>query len=203
MKSTTYITEITTQKTEKHLPEEKNLGFTCSLRVKKDIFRVNLLKYVLPFLTKQTAQFFSCGISRSYFSRSFLLSFLLWYDFKIQVKSRRGGTFLCLALSVNVRQKHFFKLKAKYPSLIFLIWMEQCWIWFGQILTKKHRTFYRFLKFFKFYLCVWLSNLGSDLLIDNIVRVSSADTKMDSQYAAKKVLELTQKWKYPKFRCEF
>ena len=86
MKSTTYITEITTQKTEKHLPEEKNLGFTCSLRVKKDIFRVNLLKYVLPFLTKQTAQFFSCGISRSYFSRSFLLSFLLWYDFKILAK---------------------------------------------------------------------------------------------------------------------
>ena len=33
MKSTTYITEITTQKTEKHLPEEKNLGFTCPLRV--------------------------------------------------------------------------------------------------------------------------------------------------------------------------
>ena len=137
---------------------------------------MNLLKYVLPILTKQTTQFISCSISRSYFSRNFLLSSLLWHDFKIQVKSRRGGTFLCLPLSVNIRQKHFFKLKAKYPSLILLIWMEQFWIWFGKILTKKHRNFYRFLKFFIFYLCVWLPNLGSDLLIDNIVRVSSADT---------------------------
>ena len=34
-----------------------------------------------------------------------LLSFLLWYDFKILVKSRGGGTFWCLALSGNVQQK--------------------------------------------------------------------------------------------------
>ena len=76
----------------------------CSLRVHKEIFRVSLLKSVLPFLTNQATRFISRGIGHFYFSGSFLLSFLLWYDFKILVKSRGGGTFLWLASSVNVRQ---------------------------------------------------------------------------------------------------
>ena len=34
----------------------------------------------------------------------------------ILLKSRGGGTFLCLVLSVNIRQKKFFlKLKTEYP----------------------------------------------------------------------------------------
>ena len=59
---------------------------------------------------------------RSLFSRDFLLSFLLWYHFKILVKSRGGGTtFLCLASSVNIWLKYFFfQLKAKYPVFHFL-----------------------------------------------------------------------------------
>ena len=50
---------------------------------------------------------------------------------------------------------------------------------------------------------VWLSNLGSDLSIDNIVWLGLADTKSGSQNAVKKVLELTEKWKYPNFRGKF
>ena len=60
-----------------------------------------LLKSVLPFLTNQAARLTSRAIGRSYFSGNFLLSFLLWYDFKILVKSRGGGTFLSLAPSVS------------------------------------------------------------------------------------------------------
>ena len=50
---------------------------------------------------------------------------------------------------------------------------------------------------------IWLSNLGSDLSIDNIVQLDSADTKIVSQEAAKKVLELMEKWKYLNFRGKF
>ena len=36
-------------------------------------------------------------------------------------------------------------------------------------------------------------NLGSDLSVNNIVRLGSADTKISSQNAVKEVLELTEK----------
>ena len=36
-------------------------------------------------------------------------------------------------------------------------------------------------------------NLGSDLSVDNIVRLGSVDTKISSQNAVKEVLELTEK----------
>ena len=100
---------------------------------------MSLLKSVLLFLTNQIAQFISYGISRSYFSGNFLPSFLLWYGFKILVKWRGGGTFLCLALSVNVlqcRSIFFFNQKLNILSFIFLIWMEQFWIRFSQKLTE-------------------------------------------------------------------
>ena len=46
---------------------------------------------------------------------------------------------------------------------------------------------------------------GSNLSIDNIVQLGSTDTKIVSQDAVKKVLELTEKWKYPIFtgKCFF
>ena len=62
----------------------------------------------------------SHGISRCYFRGNFLLSFLLWHDLKVLVKSRGGGTFLWLALSVNVWPNYFlFHLRAKYPVFSF------------------------------------------------------------------------------------
>ena len=58
------------------------------------------------------------------------------------------------------------------------------------------------LLFFKVILVlppVQPSNLGSDLSINNTVRLDSADTNIASQDAVGKVLELMEKWKYPNF----
>ena len=52
-----------------------------------------------------------------------------------------------------------------------------------------------FFKVFVILSPVSLSNLGSDLSIDKTVQQGSADTKIGSQNAGKKVLELTEKWK--------
>ena len=114
MKSTT---SITTQKNESIcLRGEIHLLvhlLNHSLRVSLEIFRVSLLKSVLLFLINQGARFISRGIDRSYFSENFLLSFLLWYLFKIQVKSRGGGTFFCLVLSVKTfGRSNFFSIES-------------------------------------------------------------------------------------------
>ena len=64
----------------------------------------------------------------------------------------------------------------------------------------------KFSSFFKVFLIlppVWLLNLGKDLSIDNIVRLGSTDKRIGSQDAVIKVLELTEKWKYPNFRVKF
>ena len=124
MKSITYIIEITTQKNEQYLSEGRNqhaclpacLLASCQLRILLSEFTE---KHFAVF--DQSSYAISHSIGCSYFSRNFLLSFLLlWYEFKILVKSRGGGTFLCLSLSVNVWQKQFFYLKAKYPVFHFL-----------------------------------------------------------------------------------
>ena len=86
-------------------------------------------------------------------------------------------------------------------SFIFLIWLEQICTWFSQKLTKNVKI----LVVFKVILIlppVWLSNLGSDLSVDNIVWLDLADTKIANQDAVNKMLELTEKWKYPNFRVK-
>ena len=60
---------------------------------------------------------------------------------------------------------------------------------------------FKFLLFYPLY-GFWI-NHSSDISIDNIVRLGSADTKINSQNAVKKVLELTEKRKQPKFRGKF
>ena len=60
--------------------------------------------------------------------------------------------------------------------------------------------------FFKVILILppaWVSNLGSDLSINNEVWLDSTDTKIASQDTVNKVLELMEKWKYPNFRGKF
>ena len=60
--------------------------------------------------------------------------------------------------------------------------------------------------FFKVILILrpaWVSNLGSDLSVDNEVWLDLTDTKIASQDAVNKVLELMEKWKYPNFRGKF
>ena len=110
---------------------------------------MSLLKTVLSFLTNQATQYRSCGIGRSYFSQNLLLSFLLWYDFKIQVKSRGGG----LALSVNVLAEviFFFKLKAKCPVFHFLDLFRTILNLIQPKINKKRQNFCCFLKLFLFY----------------------------------------------------
>ena len=124
MKSTTYIYEKSNQKNEKYLSVGRNpVACLCPCRLASCQLRNFLREFTekcLLFLTNQAAGFISCGIGHSNFSWNFILSFLLWYDFKILVKSRRGGTFLSVALSVNVCQKYFFQLKAKYLVFNFL-----------------------------------------------------------------------------------
>ena len=112
MKRTTYIAKITTQRNEKYLSEGRNL-LACSansllVSCQPRNFPREFTEKCFVFLTNQSARFISCGIGRSYFLGNFQLSILLWFDFKIHFKSRRGDTFLCQAFSVNIRQRCFF-----------------------------------------------------------------------------------------------
>ena len=147
MKSITYIAEITTQKNEKYISEEWNLPACSSAHfVSTKKFSVQVYqKSVLPFLTNQVGHFISQGMSHYYFSRNFLLSFLLWYDFKIQ----GGSKFLCLSSSVNNRivcQQFFFNWKLNIvfhvldldKTILNLIKPK---------ITKKHQNFHHFFKF--------------------------------------------------------
>ena len=106
MKSTTYITEITAQKNKKYLFEGRKLGFTCLLASYqlKSFLREFTEKCFAVFDQSSRAIYLSWYWSLLFF-REFPSIIPLWYDFKILVKSRGGGTFLCLALSVNVRQQ--------------------------------------------------------------------------------------------------
>ena len=155
---------------EKYLSERRNplvcwpTGFVSTKK-----FSTSLLKSVLPFLTNQAVRFILCGIGHSYFSGNFLLSFLLWYDFKILVKSRGGGTFLYLASSVNIQQKQFFfQLKAKYPIFHFLDLDRTILNLIKSKINKKMSKFPLFFKVFLILPPVRHSNFGSCLSIDNI-----------------------------------
>ena len=112
MKKTTYIAKITTQRNENYLSGGRNL-LVCSatsllVSCQPRNFPLEFNEKCFVFLTNQSARFISCGIGHSYFLGNFQPSILLWYDFKIDVKSRRGGTFLCQALSVNIWKTCFF-----------------------------------------------------------------------------------------------
>ena len=121
MKSKTYITEITTLREENYVDTKwggKQSSGSCLLANSPGLF-VSTKKISLWVYWKVFCHFWP--ISESYFWGDFPLSFLLLYDFMILLKSRGGGTFLCLVLSVNIRQKKFFlKLKTEYPVFCFL-----------------------------------------------------------------------------------
>ena len=93
MKSTTCIIEITNQKNEKY----QYVGRNPVAWLPPHLLASCQLRNVLRVFTEKCFAVFCC----SYFSGNFLISFLLWYDFKIPVKSRGGGTFLSLAPSVS------------------------------------------------------------------------------------------------------
>ena len=109
MKSTTCIIEITNQKNEKYLSEGRN-PLTCL--PSRFLASCQLRNFPREFTQKcfAVSDQSSCAIYLTWY-RSLLFfcessSIIpLWYDFKILVKSREGGTFLSLASSVNVWQK--------------------------------------------------------------------------------------------------
>ena len=77
-------------------------------------------------------------------------------------------------------------MKGKYPIFPHFFWSGQN-NFESDLATNEQKTS-RFPMLFKFFLIlpsVWLSNLGSDLLIEYIVRLDSADTKCDSQDVVK------------------
>ena len=176
-------TEITSQKPEKFLSERGNLDCTCLLACQLALCQLrNFLcefneKYFAIFDQSRCAICISHDIACSYFLENLLVSFFLWYDFKVLVELKGEGTFLP---SIFMSVKHsaeliFLKWKLNILSFIFLIWMEQFWIWFSWKLTN-------FCCFLNFLLPpLWLSNLGSDLSISNITRPGLADTKVVSQ----------------------
>ena len=127
MKSTTYIVEITNQKNEKYLSEGRNPlaclpPYLLALCQPKN-FLCEFTEKCFAVFGQSSCTIYLTWYHHSYFSGNFLLSFLLWYDFKILVKSRGGGTFLSLASSVLFGRSiffFFFQFKAKYPVFHFL-----------------------------------------------------------------------------------
>ena len=73
-------------------------------------------------------------------------------------------------------------------SFIFVIRIEQFWIWFSQKLAKNVKISIVFL----ILPSVWLSNIGSDLSVGNMVGLGSTDTKDNTQDAVKNLLELAR-----------
>ena len=88
MKSTTYIAEITNQKIQKYLCEEKSNCLFPRLLASCQLIN------------------FPCA--------PIFLGIFFYHSFycKILVKSRRGGKFFSLASSVNVWEKHFFSVES-------------------------------------------------------------------------------------------
>ena len=104
-------------------------------------FYVSLLKSVLSWLLWKVIYLMWYLLLQFFLEFSSIIPFM-WYDFKILVKSKGRGTSLCLSSSVNWHKYFFFfHLKAKYPIFIFLVWMEQFWIWFSWKLTKNAEIF--------------------------------------------------------------
>ena len=105
MKSTTYIVEITNQKNEKYLYVAGAIQLIGQITSSLPLALCQLRNFLHVFTGKCFAVFdqSSCAIDLRWYQPLlfFWESFLLWYDIKILVKSREGGTFLSLAPSVS------------------------------------------------------------------------------------------------------
>ena len=122
------------------------------------------------------------------------------------------GNFFCF---LNLKYRHIGPTCAKMKSPWAM--SKTKYIFFAEITTPDHKlskTFY-FIKIsyvlaelWVFFYFVWFyfakkchfqskELSDQDLSIDNTVWLPSADIKIGSQDAVKKVLELTEKWKYP------
>ena len=127
IKSTTYIAEITVQKNEKYLYEERNtLAYLPARLVStkkfsafeftEKCFTVFGQSNCMIFLTWHQSLLF-------FWEFSSIITFMVW--FKILVKSRGGVHFYVQHRLLTFSRSNFFQLKAKYPSFIFLTCKEQ------------------------------------------------------------------------------
>ena len=122
-----------------------------------EIFCVILLKTILSFLTNQTARFISYGIGHSYFSQNLLLSFLLWYDFKIQIKLRGGGY---IFMSSIMLWSVLFKLEWKIINSAFVILRDDLLAlsnWDKILRSRFIRHFLQLLHFFWLFTNIFYS----------------------------------------------
>ena len=148
MKSTTHVIEITNQKNEKYQSEGRNplacwpphLLALCQLR-----------NFPGEFTEKCFAVFdqSSCMIYLTWYWSLLLWSFLLWYGFKILVKSREGGYIFKSSIACKCLAEFFF---------FFFIWKLNILSFDGTILNliqlkinKNCWNFHQFLKFLLFH----------------------------------------------------
>ena len=194
-------TEITTQRAEKFLSERGNLECTCLLACLPACF-VSTKKFSVWVQWKVFCHFWPikvCDLYLTWYSLllffgefACIILFMVWFQGSSQIKGR-GYIFVP---SIFMSVKHpaeliFLRWKLNILSFIFLIWMEQSWIWFSWKLTN-------FCCFLNFLLPpLWLSNLGSDLSISNITRPGLADTKVVSQNCCQEGARTHGKMKIP------
>ena len=101
MKSTTCIIEITTQKNEKYLSEGRNsLAFLPAhlMSTKKFLCDFTEKGFVKIAVKSDSSHGYQLLL---FFQEFFSIIPFMWYNFKILVKSKGRGTFLCLASCIN------------------------------------------------------------------------------------------------------
>ena len=110
MKSTKYIAEITTQKNEKHLSEGWNPP-ACSPAP-----FVSTKKFSVWVYRKVFCHFWPIklgDLSHEVSATPIFLGIFFYHSFYgMTSRFKGGGTFLCLALSLNDQQKQFFSIES-------------------------------------------------------------------------------------------
>ena len=134
MKSTTYFAEITTKKIWKVSVWERKIRIhllarllaSCQLRIFPREFTEN---YFAVFNQSSCAIFLRWYRPLLFFPGFTAINpFMVWFQDSSQIKGR--GTFLCLALSVNVFGRNIFFFFYIF-IYFFLIWPKQFSIWFS------------------------------------------------------------------------
>ena len=158
MKSTTCIVEIANQKNEKCLSEGEIHLLACPCLLTS----CQLGNFLHEFTGKCFAVFdqSSCTIYLTWYwpllfvwEFSSIIPFVVWLQDSSQIKAR-GYIFKSSIISKRFVEVFFFSWKLNISSFIFLIWMEQFWLWFRWKLTKTIRISIIFKSFCYFTPCM-------------------------------------------------
>lgn len=130
-----------------------------------------------------------------------IIPVLAWFQNSTQVKECTPS-FLSLVSSANILPAYFvYWLKIKCPIFYFLVQDGKSLNLIYLKISKIGQNF--FLKVFLLNPPAWLLNHCPDLSIHNTVRLDFAEIKNQQTHTVEKVPDLTEKWKYPKFRAKF